>query len=138
MTEQGTHIPVLLEAVVEALAPIDGGIYIDGTYGGGGYSRAVLAVADCVVLGVDRDPDAMQRAWDHAGADPRLRPAPGRFSELDLAARAAGYEYVHGVMLDLGVSSYQIDQAERGFSFMRDGPLDMANGADGAECCRRC
>ncbi len=125
MTQEGTHIPVLLEPVVEALAPTDGRVYIDGTYGGGGYSRAVMAVADCTVLAVDRDPDAMQRAWDHAGKDPRLKPAPGRFGELDLAARAAGHEYVDGVMLDLGVSSYQIDQAERGFSFMRDGPLDM-------------
>ncbi len=119
------HVPVLLERVVEALAPIDQGVYIDGTYGGGGYSRAVLAVADCKVVAVDRDPDAMQRAWAHAGKDSRLRPAPGRFGELHLAARAAGHEYVDGVMLDLGVSSYQIDEADRGFSFMRDGPLDM-------------
>jgi len=128
---EGQHIPVLLEAVVEALSPIAGGVYVDGTYGGGGYSKAVLAVADCVVLGIDRDPDAMQRAWDHAGVDPRLKPAPGCFSELDLAARAAGYEYVDGVMLDLGVSSHQLDEAERGFSFMRDGPLDMRMGKRG-------
>ena len=120
-----SHIPVLLEEVVEALSPVDGGVYVDGTYGGGGYSRAVLAVADCKVVAVDRDPDAMQRAWEHAGKDDRLRPAPGRFSELHLAARANGHEYVDGVMLDLGVSSYQLDEAERGFSFMRDGPLDM-------------
>ncbi len=125
MSENGVHIPVLLEAVIEALAPVDGKAYIDGTYGGGGYSRAVLAIADCAMLAVDRDPDAMQRAWDHAGRDPRLRPAPGRFGELNLAARAANYQQVDGVMLDLGVSSYQLDEAERGFSFMRDGPLDM-------------
>lgn len=122
---QTTHVPVLLEQVIEALAPVDGGVYVDGTYGGGGYSRAVLAVADCKIVAVDRDPDAMARAWDHAGKDARLRPAPGRFSELHLAARANGHEHVDGVMLDLGVSSYQIDEAERGFSFMRDGPLDM-------------
>ena len=121
----GKHVPVLLEQVVEALAPVDSGIYVDGTYGGGGYSRAVLAVADCSVIAVDRDPDAMARAWEHAGKDDRLRPAPGRFSELHLAARANGYEVVDGVMLDLGVSSYQLDEADRGFSFMRDGPLDM-------------
>ena len=119
------HVPVLLEQVVEALAPVDKGVYIDGTYGGGGYSRAVLAVADCKIIAIDRDPDAQARAWEHAGKDARLRPAPGRFSELHLAARANGHEHVDGVMLDLGVSSFQIDQAERGFSFMRDGPLDM-------------
>lgn len=119
------HVPVLLEQVVEALAPVDGGVYVDGTYGGGGYSRAVLAVADCNIVAVDRDPTAMERAWAHAGRDPRLRPAPGRFGELHLAAYAAGHDLVDGVMLDLGVSSYQIDEAERGFSFMRDGPLDM-------------
>ena len=125
MTMGFGHKPVLLERVVEALAPVDGGVYVDGTYGGGGYSRAVLAVADCAVLGVDRDPDAIERAWAHASKDDRLKPAPGRFGELDLAARAAGFEVVDGVMLDLGVSSYQLDEAERGFSFMRDGPLDM-------------
>ena len=122
---QSGHVPVLLEQVVEALAPVDDGVYVDGTYGGGGYARAVLAVADCKVVAVDRDPDAMARAWDHAGKDARLRPAPGRFSELHLAARANGFEHVDGVMLDLGVSSYQLDEADRGFSFMRDGPLDM-------------
>ncbi|MEM6626198.1 MAG: 16S rRNA (cytosine(1402)-N(4))-methyltransferase RsmH [Pseudomonadota bacterium] len=121
----GGHVPVLMEKVLEALAPVDGGVYVDGTYGGGGYTRALLAIADAKVLAVDRDPDAMERAWAHAGKDDRVRPAPGCFGELDLATRAAGHEYVDGVMLDLGVSSYQLDQAPRGFSFMRDGPLDM-------------
>lgn len=125
MSEIVGHKPVLLERVIEALAPIDGGVYIDGTYGGGGYSRAVLVVADCKVIGVDRDPDAIERAWAHSSKDKRLLPAPGRFGELDLAARAVGHELVDGVMLDLGVSSYQLDEADRGFSFMRDGPLDM-------------
>ncbi|HVY88385.1 MAG TPA: 16S rRNA (cytosine(1402)-N(4))-methyltransferase RsmH [Hyphomonadaceae bacterium] len=120
-----THIPVLVENVIEAIAPVDGAVMVDGTYGGGGYSRAALAVANITVLAVDRDPEAMERAWAHAGKDPRLVPAAGRFSELETIVRAAGKEKVDGVMLDLGVSSFQIDEAGRGFSFMRDGPLDM-------------
>ncbi len=120
-----SHIPVLVEKVIEALAPVDGAVMIDGTYGGGGYSRAVLAVANCTVLAVDRDPAAMERAWAHASRDPRLVPAPGRFGELAEIVRASGREQVDGVMIDLGVSSFQIDEADRGFSFMREGPLDM-------------
>lgn len=119
------HIPVLVEKVIEALAPVEGAVIVDGTYGGGGYSRAVLAIANCTVLAVDRDPEAMERAWAHAGRDPRLVPAAGRFGELDAIVRASGREAVDGVMLDLGVSSFQIDEAGRGFSFMREGPLDM-------------
>lgn len=120
------HIPVLVEKVIEALAPVDGAVMIDGTYGGGGYARAALAVVGTMtLLAVDRDPEAMERAWAHAGKDPRLVPAGGRFGELESIARAAGHEYVDGVMLDLGVSSFQLDEPGRGFSFMRDGPLDM-------------
>ena len=87
------HVPVLLEQVVEALAPVDKGVYIDGTYGGGGYSRAVLAVADCKIIAIDRDPDAQARAWEHAGKDARLRPAgvgSRRCLALPLFAQAAG------------------------------------------------
>ena len=76
------HIPVLVEKVIEALAPVEGAVIVDGTYGGGGYSRAVLAVANCTVLAVDRDPEAMERAWAHAGKDSRLVPAAGCFGEL--------------------------------------------------------
>jgi 16S rRNA (cytosine1402-N4)-methyltransferase len=120
------HVPVLVEKVIEALAPVDGAVMVDATYGGGGYARAALAVAPkLTLLAVDRDPEAMERAWAHAGKDPRLVPAAGRFGELDSIVRAAGHERVDGVMLDLGVSSFQIDEAGRGFSFMRDGPLDM-------------
>jgi len=121
----GTHVPVLAEQVIHALAPVDGAVMVDGTYGGGGYARAALAVANIKLIAIDRDPEAMERAWAHAGKDPRLVPAPGRFSELEAILRAAGHERVDGVMLDLGVSSFQIDEAGRGFSFMRDGPLDM-------------
>lgn len=125
MTEPGSHIPVLAEQVIHALAPVNGAVVVDGTYGGGGYSRAVLSVANCTILAVDRDPEAMERAWAHAGKDSRLVPAAGRFGELDAIVRASGREQVDAVMLDLGVSSFQIDEAERGFSFMREGPLDM-------------
>jgi 16S rRNA (cytosine1402-N4)-methyltransferase len=121
----GTHVPVLAEQVIHALAPVDGAVMVDGTYGGGGYARAALAVANIKLIAIDRDPEAMERAWAHAGKDPRLVPAPGRFGELEAITRAAGHEQVDGVMLDLGVSSFQIDEADRGFSFMRDGPLDM-------------
>lgn len=127
-----SHVPVLVEKVIEALAPVDGAVMVDATYGGGGYSRAVLAVANCTVLAVDRDPAAMERAWAHAGRDPRLVPAPGRFGELAEIVRASGREQVDGVMIDLGVSSFQIDEAERGFSFMREGPLDMRMESRGA------
>ncbi len=121
----GTHVPVLVEQVIHALAPVDGAVMVDGTYGGGGYARAALSVANITLIAVDRDPEAMERAWAHAGKDPRLVPAPGRFSEMEAILRAAGRDSVDGVMLDLGVSSFQIDEAGRGFSFMRDGPLDM-------------
>lgn len=127
----GTHVPVLSEQVIHALAPVDGAVMVDGTYGGGGYARAALAVANITLIAIDRDPTAMERAWAHAGKDPRLVPAPGRFGELEAILRAGGRDHVDGVMLDLGVSSFQIDEAERGFSFMRDGPLDMRMGQKG-------
>jgi 16S rRNA (cytosine1402-N4)-methyltransferase len=127
----GAHVPVLAEQVIHALAPVDGAVMVDGTYGGGGYARAALAVANITLIAIDRDPEAMERAWAHAGKDPRLIPAPGRFGELEAILRAGGREHVDGVMLDLGVSSFQIDEAERGFSFMRDGPLDMRMGQRG-------
>ena len=97
------HVPVLVEKVIEGLAPVDGAIMVDATYGGGGDSKAALAIANCTILAVDRDPEAMERAWAHAGKDPRLVPAPGRFSELDSIVRAAGYEKVDGVIEFVGV-----------------------------------
>lgn len=124
-TLSGAHVPVLCEQVIHALAPTTGSVIVDATYGGGGYARAALAVADCTVLAIDRDPTAMERAWAHASKDRRLVPAAGRFGELDAIVHATGRKHVDGVMIDLGVSSFQLDEAERGFSFMRDGPLDM-------------
>ncbi|MBB5515345.1 16S rRNA (cytosine1402-N4)-methyltransferase [Rubricella aquisinus] len=119
------HIPVLLDGVIASAAPV-GGVWLDGTLGAGGYTRALLDAGAETVIGVDRDPDviAATPGWaDAYGA--RFTLAEGRFGELDALARAAGHEAIDGVVLDIGVSSMQIDQAMRGFSFQKDGPLDM-------------
>lgn len=121
------HIPVLLGPLLRAVAPVEG-IWVDGTFGAGGYARGLLAQGAAEVIGIDRDPSvfAMAAAWSgEYGA--RLRLVQGTFSDLDSLAG----EPVDGVVLDLGVSSMQLDQAERGFSFLRDGPLDMRMGTDG-------
>jgi len=126
------HIPVLLNEVIDALAPRAGGVYVDGTFGAGGYTRAILAAADCRVIGIDRDPDAVERGRAQAAEfDGRLSVVHGRFGELDRALAELGIDAVDGVTLDLGVSSPQIDEAERGFSFRFDGPLDMRMERDG-------
>ncbi|MEM7493192.1 MAG: 16S rRNA (cytosine(1402)-N(4))-methyltransferase RsmH [Pseudomonadota bacterium] len=125
------HIPVLLGEVIEALSPTDGEIYVDGTFGGGGYAKRVLQNADCRLIGIDRDFDAISRAERMAQEEPRLTPLLGRFGDMDALLLNNGINHVHGIMLDIGVSSFQIDQDERGFSFMRDGPLDMRMGRRG-------
>ncbi len=125
------HIPVLIDEVVAALGPKDGERHIDGTYGGGGYARRLLDAARCEVIGIDRDIDAIERASMAAEKEPRLTPVLGRFGDMRALVADAGFERVDGITLDLGVSSFQIDQAERGFSFMRDGPLDMRMGRSG-------
>ncbi|MFN5996548.1 MAG: 16S rRNA (cytosine(1402)-N(4))-methyltransferase RsmH [Paracoccaceae bacterium] len=118
---QDPHIPVLIEAILRECAPI-AGVWLDGTLGAGGYARAFLAAGADRVIGVDRDPLALQLAatWAAPYGD-RVRLVAGTFSDLDTLAG----EPLDGVVLDLGVSSMQLDQADRGFSFMRDGPLDM-------------
>lgn len=126
-----SHAPVLLHEMLETLAPRDGEDILDGTFGGGGYSRAILDVADCRVIGVDRDMTAFERAELLEKRDPRFRAVLGAFGDLDALALTAGFSGLDGVVLDLGVSSFQIDQAERGFSFMREGPLDMRMGQTG-------
>jgi 16S rRNA (cytosine1402-N4)-methyltransferase len=118
------HVPVLLGPVMEALQPGPGKHVIDGTFGAGGYSRAFLE-AGAQVTAFDRDPSARRFA---VGLGERFRLVDGRFSEMD---QELGEASVDGVALDLGVSSMQLDEADRGFSFMRDGPLDMRMGADG-------
>ncbi|MCG8512310.1 MAG: 16S rRNA (cytosine(1402)-N(4))-methyltransferase RsmH [Rhodospirillales bacterium] len=126
------HKPVMLDAVLKALAPRDGGIYVDGTFGAGGYSRAVLDAADCTVWGIDRDPDAVSRGAEMASKyDGRLTVLGGRFSDMDRLLAGVGLKAVDGVALDIGVSSMQIDDPARGFSFREDGPLDMRMEKDG-------
>lgn len=121
-----SHRPVMLEETLAALAPRDGAVYVDATFGGGGYASAILAAAACVVIGVDRDPAACARgralAAEYAG---RLVILHGRFSRLAALLESAGFSGVDGVAFDLGVSSHQIDDPARGFSFRFDGPLDM-------------
>jgi 16S rRNA (cytosine1402-N4)-methyltransferase len=120
------HVPVMLAEVLAALAPKDGGAYVDGTFGDGGYTRAILAAARCRVWAIDRDPEAIARGRPLADDYPeRLTLIAGRFGDLERHLAHAGLEGVDGIVLDLGVSSAQIDAAERGFSFRRDGPLDM-------------
>jgi 16S rRNA (cytosine1402-N4)-methyltransferase len=119
------HVPVLLDEVVDALAPKPGQTVVDGTFGAGGYARAILAKGPAVIA-FDRDPTA-RRFADGLPAD-RFRLVERRFSEL---CDETGEGAVDGVVLDIGVSSMQLDEAERGFSFMRDGPLDMRMAASG-------
>ena len=120
------HAPVMLAEVLTALRVTAGDIIVDGTFGGGGYTRAILAAADCNVIGLDRDPDAVARGKElEAEMAGRFKIVETQFSEMD---RLDGR--IDAVVLDIGVSSFQIDQAERGFSFMQDGPLDMRMGGD--------
>ncbi len=125
MIETG-HVPVLRDAVLEALAPKDGERFVDGTFGGGGYTRALLEAAQTHVYAIDRDPDAIARGQALAAACPgRLTLIEGRFSEMESLLAAYGITRVDGIVLDVGVSSQQLADPERGFSFQSDGPLDM-------------
>ncbi len=120
------HVPVMLAEVLEMLAPRDGAAYCDGTFGGGGYAGAILEAARCTLFAIDRDPEAIARgaalAARHAG---RLHLVEGRFGEMLALLAARDVDRLDGVALDLGVSSFQLDDAARGFSFRGDGPLDM-------------
>ena len=120
------HIPVLLSEVIDGLAPKDGGLYVDGTFGAGGYTSALLKAADCTVWAIDRDPETLDRGKSIADAYPgRLNLLHGRFGNLAELLIENGVTAVDGIALDLGISSMQIDDRSRGFSFLRDGPLDM-------------
>ena len=121
----------MLAEMVSALAPRDGGVYLDATFGGGGYTRAILEAADCHVLAIDRDPEAIGRGRQLALDEPRMTMLAGRFSAMAELAAAAGFGRLDGIVLDIGVSSFQLDDAARGFSFRLDGPLDMRMGGEG-------
>jgi 16S rRNA (cytosine1402-N4)-methyltransferase len=125
---QVQHRPVLLQAVLEGLAIQPDGVYVDGTYGRGGHSRAILdrLGPGGRLYAFDRDPDACASAWQNLGREPRFRIQRGSFTGLRALMQAEALSgRVNGVLLDLGVSSPQLDEAARGFSFLREGPLDM-------------
>jgi 16S rRNA (cytosine1402-N4)-methyltransferase len=126
------HIPVLAGRAVEWLGVRGGGVYLDATFGAGGYTRAILATPGTRVIGIDRDASALAGGAALAEhAQGRLILAAGRFSDLQIIAESHGITAVDGVVFDLGVSSMQLDEAARGFSFRLEGPLDMRMGGDG-------
>lgn len=133
MTAAAPHVPVLLDEVLAALAPCAGCVVVDATFGAGGYTRKLLD-AGATVHAFDRDPDAIAagREWAEARAEPpRLVLHPRRFSEMVESLAEAGIARVDGVVMDIGVSSMQLDQAGRGFAFSADGPLDMRMSQEG-------
>jgi len=126
------HIPVLGRQAVEMLRPRDGGVYVDATFGAGGYSRAILSSVGTRVIGIDRDRSAISAGFDLVDqSGGRLTLVEGRFSHLAEVCAAQGIRSVDGVVMDVGVSSMQLDRADRGFSFRLDGPLDMRMGHEG-------
>ena len=126
MSDSSEHFPVMKHEMLNALDPKESEIYIDGTLGAGGYTRAILAAADCSAIAIDQDPLAHKMAadWMQQYGD-RLHLAVGNFSEMVELANNIGHQSIDGVVLDIGVSSMQFDQAERGFSFNKNAPLDM-------------
>jgi 16S rRNA (cytosine1402-N4)-methyltransferase len=123
---EAPHVPVLVDALIAAVAPV-GGHWVDGTFGAGGYTRRLLEAGAAHVTAIDRDPAALAAAAGWAASEPRLTLVEGRFGEMERLVEGP----VQGVALDLGVSSMQLDQAERGFSFTRPGPLDMRMSGQG-------
>lgn len=128
-----SHIPVMLPEMLDTLAPRDGGIYLDGTFGGGGYARAILEQARCTLWAIDRDPEAIERGAGLVARYPgRLHLLHGQFGDMVALLDQVGVSKLDGVVLDLGVSSFQLDDPNRGFSFRQDGPLDMRMGKHGS------
>jgi len=125
------HIPVLLPEVITALHPVDGGTYVDGTFGAGGYSRAILGAANCHLYSIDRDPSAQVTAELVSQSFPdRFHFLAGCFGDMAELLPTDLHGKLNGIALDIGVSSMQIDQPDRGFSFQKDGPLDMRMGGN--------
>jgi 16S rRNA (cytosine1402-N4)-methyltransferase len=134
MNVTGGHISVMTDEVIRELAPFDGGVYVDGTFGAGGYSEAILKLARCRVWGIDRDPLALTFGEKLKQVYPqRITVLNGCFGDMEalLSGVGVGVGSVNGIALDIGVSSMQIDDPGRGFSFRGDGPLDMRMGATG-------
>lgn len=125
------HKPVLLQEMLEAMRPADGRTYVDATFGGGGYSEALLKAADCRVIGIDRDPEAVARGQALESHYGRFEMVAGQFGMLQQSLQAHSVTRVDGIVADIGVSSFQLDQPERGFSFQQNGPLDMRMSAAG-------
>ena len=126
------HIPVMGAEVLQLLAPRDGGRYLDATFGGGGHAEAILSAAACTLWAIDRDPEAIARGAALAARFPgRLHLLHGRFGEMRKLLQDAGVGSLDGIVFDLGVSSFQLDEPRRGFSFRADGPLDMRMGQEG-------
>ena len=123
-TNQAPHVPVLVNDVIAALAIHEGETALDGTFGAGGYTRALLGAGAGRVIALDRDPDAIEDGRSLV-PDPRLTLINERFSQMDRVLAERGIEHVDAIALDIGVSSMQLDRADRGFSFSADGPLDM-------------
>jgi 16S rRNA (cytosine1402-N4)-methyltransferase len=129
MTGPGEHISVMIDEVVRGLAPFDGGVYVDGTFGAGGYSEAILKFAKCRIWGIDRDPLAQIFSEKLRQIYPQqITVLSGCFGDMEALLTNVGVSSVNGIVLDVGVSSMQIDDPARGFSFRSDGPLDMRMG----------
>ncbi len=130
MTTPKDHISVLVDEVVQGLAPKSGGAYVDGTFGAGGYSAAILQAAKCTVWGIDRDPLAQSYAGALSAEYPgQITVLSGCYGDMEALLAEVGVDRIDGVALDIGVSSMQIDDPGRGFSFRGDGPLDMRMGS---------
>ena len=124
----------MLNEVIEHLSPQDGEIYVDGTFGAGGYTRAILNAADCKIYSVDCDPNVAPTAENFKKEyKDRFNFLHGKFSQMATMLEEKNISKVNGIVLDIGISSMQVDEAERGFSFMREGPLDMRMSAQGID-----